>query len=70
MSDIETISPRNLIMDKTHAYWRVKAVNRLRTSEPHIIAEMCDPACLFGALSVTAVFTCEALKAFQTVETS
>ena len=70
MSDIETLSPGSLIMDGANAYWRVKAVNRLAPSEPHIIAEMCCPEDLFEALSVTAVFTTEALKAFRTVEAS
>ena len=69
MTDIETISPRTLIMDDTEAYWKVKAVNRF-PENPHIIADMCIPGDLFGALSVTVVFTFEVLKAFRTVETS
>lgn len=69
MSDIETILPGDLIMDEANAYWRVKFVNdRLSPSEPHILAEMCQPEDL-GALSVTAVFTFEALKKFRVVQT-
>lgn len=70
MTDINTISTGELIMDKANAFWCVKFVNRLAPLEPHIVAEMCRPEDLFGALRVTAVFTSEALKPFRKVESS